>query len=101
VCRLGESNKDYYEVALAHQTIGKIYYHRQIWNLGYDELCIAVRLLENSLPLTNDVDYTKMLKLVRVALPDDDKGKLSHRNYLGGIVKLGLKREKIGDKICI
>ncbi len=25
------------------------------------------------------------------------KGKYSHRNYLGGIVKLGMKREKVGD----
>ena len=24
-------------------------------------------------------------------------GKYAHRNYLGGIVKLGLKREKVGD----
>ena len=63
VCRLGAFNKDYYEVALAHQTIGKIYYHRQIWEPAYQELCTAVHLLEESLPLTNDVDYTKMLKL--------------------------------------
>lgn len=63
VCDIGTSNKDYYEVALAHQTIGKIYYHRQLWEPAYDELCTAVSLLEKSLPLTNDVDYTKMLKL--------------------------------------
>lgn len=30
-------------------------------------------------------------------LSDDEKGKYSHRNYLGGIVKLGMKREKVGD----
>ena len=42
-------------------------------------------------------NYEKILKIVRVTLPDVDKGKYSHRNYLGGIVKLGLKREKIGD----
>lgn len=63
VCRLSASNKDYYEAALAHQTIGKIYYHRQMWEEAYFELCTAVRLLEESLPLTSDVDYTKMLKL--------------------------------------
>lgn len=63
VCELGSANKDYYEVALAHQTIGKIYYHRQLWEPAYEELCTAVNLLEKSLPLTNDVDYTKMLKL--------------------------------------
>ena len=39
-------------------------------------------------------NYSKLLKVVRVNLPEDEYGKYSHRNYLGGIVKLGLKREK-------
>ena len=34
---------------------------------------------------------------VRVELPEEEHSKYSHRNYLGGIVKLGLKREKVGD----
>ena len=42
-------------------------------------------------------NYNQMLKIVRVILPDEEKGKYFHRNYLGGIVKLGLKREKVGD----
>ena len=44
-------------------------------------------------------NYKKILKIVRVKLPEKLKGKYSHRNYLGGIVKLGLKREKVGDII--
>lgn len=39
-------------------------------------------------------NYNKILKIVRVTLPEEEKGKYSHRNYLGGIVKLGLRREK-------
>ena len=42
-------------------------------------------------------NYAKMLKIVRVKLPEENYGKYAHRNYLGGIVKLGLKREKVGD----
>lgn len=38
-----------------------------------------------------------MLKILRIELPEEEFGKYSHRNYLGGIVKLGLKREKVGD----
>ncbi len=38
-------------------------------------------------------------KIVRVILPEEEKGNYTHRNYLGGIIKLGLKREKIGDII--
>ena len=40
-----------------------------------------------------------MLKVVRIELIEEENGKYSHRNYLGGIVKLGLKREKVGDII--
>ena len=44
-------------------------------------------------------NYNKILKVVKVILPEEEKGKYSHRNYLGGIIKLGLKREKVGDII--
>ena len=63
VCKFGKDNADYYEVALAHQTIGKIFYHRCDWNRAYTELCEAVHLLEKSIPLTTDSDYIKMIKL--------------------------------------
>jgi len=42
-------------------------------------------------------NYDKMIKIIRVILPNEEQGKYTHRNYLGGIVKLGLKREKVGD----
>ena len=42
--------------------------------------------------------FDKMLKLIRINLPEEDHGKYAHRNYLGGIVKLGLKREKVGEQ---
>ena len=63
VFEYGKNNHDYYELALAHQTIGKIYYHRCKWDNAYDELCKAVHLLEESIPLTSDVNYIKMLHL--------------------------------------
>jgi RNA-binding protein YlmH len=42
-------------------------------------------------------NYNKILKVIRINLNEEEKGKYSHRNYLGGIVKLGIKREKVGD----
>ena len=42
-------------------------------------------------------NYNKILSIVRIELPEEMNGKYAHRNYLGGIVKLGLKREKVGD----
>lgn len=42
-------------------------------------------------------NYNKIMCIIRVELPEEEQGKFTHRNYLGGIVKLGLDREKIGD----
>jgi RNA-binding protein YlmH len=39
------------------------------------------------------------LQIVRIILPKELQGKYTHRDYLGGLMKLGLKREKIGDII--
>lgn len=44
-------------------------------------------------------NLSNILKIVRILLPDDLIGKYTHRDYLGAIMKLGVKREKIGDII--
>lgn len=42
-------------------------------------------------------NYNKIMSIIRISLPEQEKGKYTHRNYLGGIIKLGLEREKVGD----
>lgn len=42
-------------------------------------------------------DYSKFVKLIRIKLPNQLKGQYSHKDYLSGVMKLGIKREKIGD----
>ena len=42
-------------------------------------------------------NYENMCKIIRITLGPKEKGLYSHRNYLGGIIKLGMKREKVGD----
>ena len=42
-------------------------------------------------------NYNKIMSIIRITLPEFEYGKYTHRNYLGGIVKLGLERDKIGD----
>jgi len=39
------------------------------------------------------------IKVVSITLPQELQGTYNHSKYLGGIMKLGLKREKIGDII--
>lgn len=45
------------------------------------------------------INYKKILPIVciRINLPKEMYGKYSHRDYLGGLMKLGIKREKVGD----
>lgn len=37
------------------------------------------------------------IKCIRIKLPKEMYNKYNHRDYLGGLIKLGIKREKIGD----
>ena len=66
---------------------------------GYEEAerKILIAYPENEDEVVIKKQSEELVKIVRVKLPDEEKGKYSHRNYLGGIIKLGLKREKVGD----
>lgn len=44
-------------------------------------------------------NLSNIVKIIRIELPDDLKGKYTHRDYLGAVIKLGVKREKVGDII--
>lgn len=43
------------------------------------------------------INFNEWIKVLRITLPNENKGKYEHRNYLGAMIKLGIKREKIGD----
>lgn len=45
----------------------------------------------------NKIDFNEWIKVLRITLPNENKGKYEHKNYLGALMKLGVKREKIGD----
>ncbi len=51
-------------------------------------------LFSNNIP--NKDDY---LNIIRILLPKQLQNKYTHRDYLGGIIKTGIKREKVGDII--
>jgi len=44
-------------------------------------------------------NLSNIVQIIRIQLPEDLKGKYTHRDYLGAVIKLGVKREKIGDII--
>lgn len=43
------------------------------------------------------IEYDKYIGVIRIKLSNKIREKYTHRNYLGGLINLGLKREKIGD----
>ncbi len=45
----------------------------------------------------NDKIFSNIMSAIRVSLPKELIGKYEHKSYLGAIMKLGVKREKIGD----
>ena len=44
-----------------------------------------------------NVVIKETIKILSITLPPELYGKYTHRDYLSGIMKLGIKREKIGD----
>lgn len=48
----------------------------------------------------NLFDYNSIFSIIKINLPNEQKGMYSHRTYLGGVIKIGIKREKVGDIIA-
>ncbi len=90
---------DMYQISLVETVLKKINFDNYILYGGYEqaERKILIIYPEKYNIAMIEKNYNKLIKIVRVTLSDEEKGKYSHRNYLGGIVKLGLKREKVGD----
>lgn len=57
-------------------------------------LIIYPEKLEN---IISNINLNEYINSVRIELPNEMHGEYSHKNYLGGLMKLGISREKIGD----
>ena len=90
---------DMYQVALVENFLRRINFKNYQFFGGYEdsERKILIVYPDKYNDSMIEKNYSKMLKILRIELPEEEFGKYSHRNYLGGIVKLGLKREKVGD----
>ena len=90
---------DMYQISLVENFLRKIKFENYILYGGYDnaERKILIVFSDKYTKEMVEKNYEKMLKVVRISLLKEQQGKYIHRNYLGGIVKLGLKREKVGD----
>ena len=90
---------DMYQIALVTSFIKKIAFENYVLYGGFDNSERKILIIYPEKYNMNMVEknFSKILKVIRINLGQEEKGKYSHRNYLGGIVKLGMKREKVGD----
>ena len=90
---------DMYQVALVKTFMKKIEFENYILYGGFENAERKILIIYPEKYNMNMVEknYSKIIKVIRISLGDEEKGKYTHRNYLGGIVKLGMKREKVGD----
>ena len=90
---------DMYQVSLVKSFMKKIQFESYILFGGYENAERNILIIYPEKYSINMIEknYPKIIKAIRINLSDEEKGKYSHRNYLGGIVKLGIKREKVGD----
>ena len=90
---------DMYQISLVENFLRKIKFENYKLYGGYEEAerKILISYSEKYDSKMIEKNYNKMLNIVRVTLPQDEIGKMSHRNYLGGIVKLGLNRRESSE----
>lgn len=92
---------DMYQIALVKNFMKKIDFENYVLFGGFENAERNILIIYPEKYNMNMVEknYSKIIKVIRIILSEEEKGKYSHRNYLGGIIKLGMKREKIGDII--
>ncbi len=90
---------DMYQISLVKSFLKKIDYENFVLFGGFEdaERNILILYPDKYNESMIQKNYSKFINVIRITLNDDDRGKYSHRNYLGGIVKVGMKREKVGD----
>ncbi len=95
---------DGYQQKITEQALKQISFQNYILYGGYeDSERKVVFLFPNKLasflelPISENTVIKNEMKVISIVLPNDLKGQYHHRDYLSGLMKLGIKREKIGD----
>lgn len=92
---------DLSQIELVQNYIDKLKIENYISYGGYEqsERKLFVIYPEKFNSTVVEKNLVSIVKIVRIQLPDELKGKYAHRDYLGAVIKLGVKREKVGDII--
>ena len=68
-------------------------------NFEIEQSCCSQKYPEKFNEQVVEKNLSSIVQIIRIELPDDLIGKYTHRDYLGAVMKLGVKREKVGDII--
>ncbi len=92
---------DMYQKNLIQKLLDIIKVNNYVFFGGFEDAQRTVLIIY---PNKFDIDivkknYNNIMSIIEIILPNELKEKYTHRDYLGGLMKLGIKREKIGDII--
>lgn len=90
---------DMYQISLVKTFLNKINFFNYLLYGGFEnsERKLLIIYPEKYNIGMIEKNYNKLVQIIRIELPKEEIGQYSHRNYLGGIVKVGIEREKVGD----
>lgn len=89
---------DMYELKIVKKVLNAINCN-YIFYGGYEEASRNIAIIYPE-KLTKEMVFNTInsyIQIIRIELPKNLYGEYEHRNYLSGIMKLGIKREKFGD----
>lgn len=92
---------DIYQKSILEKVLKSVKYSNYIIYGGYENaertmIIIYPEKLETVFK-NNYFDYNNIVQIIRIVLPNEMRGKYTHRDYLGAVIKVGVKREKVGD----
>ena len=92
---------DLAQIELVQKFINKIKLENYISYGGFEqaERKIFVIYPDKFNSIVVEKNLSNIVQIVRIELPDELKGKYTHRDYLGAVIKLGIERKKVGDII--
>lgn len=92
---------DMYQKKLCEKLLNEISEKNYIFYGGFNDsdknmLIIYPEKIE-SIIKNNKFNFNKIMMAIKIILPNELKGTYAHKDYLSGLMKLGIKREKCGD----
>lgn len=86
---------------IINKEIARIKEKNYIFTGGYEEAESKLLVIYPE-KLTEDIaeqNIKNIIKAIKINLPNEQKGRYQHKDYLGTIMQFGLERERIGDII--